>query len=125
VAKQNADVTALPGLLDAAVAVAVALPAHLMEGPKGPHPARASSPGAVAGAVEEQARVGRADHTALWGHRPADLAADPAPLLDAIAALDWPMGGGFVWIAAEAGVVRALRAQVLEVRGRRRGRGSE
>lgn len=72
---------------------------------------------AVTGPAEEQRFRTPADHRALWVHRPASNAADPAPLLAALESLDWPEGEGFVWIAAEATVARALRAHVLDVRG--------
>ncbi|MTH79057.1 siderophore-interacting protein [Paracoccus aestuariivivens] len=63
--------------------------------------------GLVTDAAEEQVWVTDADHHAKWLHR-AD-AADPSPVLDAVAALDLPLGKGFVWIAAEANVARATR----------------
>lgn len=72
---------------------------------------------AVTGPEEEQEITTRADHRAIWVHRPAGQAADPEPLLDALARLDWPEGEGYVWIAAEAGVAKALRAHILDVRG--------
>ena len=45
-------------------------------------------------------------------HRPADRADDPQPVLDALAGLALPDGDGFVWIAAEAHVTRAVRDYV-------------
>ncbi|TPE47468.1 siderophore-interacting protein [Amaricoccus solimangrovi] len=72
---------------------------------------------AVTGPEEEQRFDTAGDHRAHWVHRPEERAADPEPLLDALAKLDWPEGEGFVWIAAEAGVTKALRAHVLDIRG--------
>ena len=37
--------------------------------------------------------------------------------MSALRALPWPSGDGFVWIAAEAKVARALREHVLSERG--------
>jgi NADPH-dependent ferric siderophore reductase len=70
---------------------------------------RAISLAAVTGAGEEQTFATAADHRALWVHRPAAQADDPAPLLAALSQLDLPGGDGFVWIGAEARVARALR----------------
>lgn len=63
--------------------------------------------GLVTDPAEEQQFTTRANHSARWLHRANP--ADPAPVLQAAAALDLPAGRGFVWIAAEAGVARALR----------------
>jgi NADPH-dependent ferric siderophore reductase len=70
----------------------------------------------VTGPEEEQTFETRANHRAVWVHRPPTQADNPAPLLDALEHHAWPAGDGFVWIAAERGVARALRAHVLEVR---------
>ena len=70
---------------------------------------------AVAGPAEEQAIDAAAQHRAVWVHRPAAGAADPAPMLEALRRFQPPPGDGFVFIAGEAGVVRALRTHVLEV----------
>lgn len=72
---------------------------------------------AVQSASEEQDWRSAARHEAHWRHRPLTAAADPAPLLTALGALDLPPGPGFVWIAAEAGVARTLRTHVLQDRG--------
>ncbi|KIZ33034.1 FAD-binding protein [Rhodopseudomonas palustris] len=42
---------------------------------------------------------------------------DAAQLLAALAAFSLPEGEGFVWIAAEAAVARALRREIVEQRG--------
>ncbi|WP_216671115.1 SIP domain-containing protein [Mangrovicoccus sp. HB161399] len=70
---------------------------------------------AVTGAAEEQAWQSAATQETHWVHR-AD-AADPAPVLEALEALDLPEGKGFIWIAAEAGVARALKIHMLQDRG--------
>ncbi|WP_138472882.1 SIP domain-containing protein [Poseidonocella sp. HB161398] len=72
---------------------------------------------AVTGPAEEQRFESAAAQAPHWVHRPAGAAADPAPLLEALKALDLPEGKGFVWIAAEAGVARALKTHMLEERG--------
>ena len=69
------------------------------------------------GAAEEQTIVTTAAHRPIWVHRDASTAADPAPLLGALRGFQPPPGDGFVFIAGEAGVVRQLRAQVLETMG--------
>lgn len=71
--------------------------------------------GLVTGAAEEQRWESRAAHRAAWLHR-ADPA-DPAPVLEAARGLDLPEGRGFIWIAAEAGVARALRDHFRNDRG--------
>ncbi len=47
---------------------------------------------------------------------------DAALLRDAMADHDFPAGEGFIWIAAEAGVARALRGYVVDERGHPRER---
>lgn len=68
---------------------------------------------AVPGAADEQAFPGQSAH---WIHRPAARASDPAPLLDALATVTIAPDT-FVWIAAEAGVARALREHLITGRG--------
>ena len=63
---------------------------------------------------EEHSFASKAAHRALWVHRPAAQADDPAPLLAALKRLELPPGDGFIWIAAEGTVARALRRHVLE-----------
>lgn len=48
-----------------------------------------------------------------WVHRAAQDAADPAALIDRLGRTAFPAGDGFVWIAAEAGVTRAIREHIL------------
>ncbi len=69
---------------------------------------------AVADACEQVPFATCAGQTVNWVHRPATSAADPAPLLAALDAAALPPGTGFIWIAAEAAVTKALRARLLE-----------
>lgn len=71
---------------------------------------------AVTGAEEEQSFETAAPLDARWVHRPASAASDPAPILAALHGLDLPPQT-FVWVAAEAGVARAIRRHLLEERG--------
>ncbi|WP_116135441.1 siderophore-interacting protein [Trinickia diaoshuihuensis] len=64
---------------------------------------------AVTSEANEQHFETRAQYEAHWVHRPAERADDPQPFLDALAKLALPEGDGFVWIAAEAHVTRAVR----------------
>ncbi len=68
---------------------------------------------AVTGPEEEQTFARTAPHQSHWVHRPASEADDPAPLLAALKAFVPPPGDGFIWIAAEANVARALRQHAL------------
>lgn len=77
--------------------------------------------GAVPGPADEQVFETAAAHEAHWVHRPVSAAADPAPLLDAARALALPEGKGFLWIAAEAKVARALRDHFELERGHPKG----
>lgn len=70
---------------------------------------------AVPGSADEQTFETAADLDARWVHRPPSAADDPAPLLEAVKALDLPPRT-FVWIAAEATVARALRHYLTETR---------
>lgn len=70
--------------------------------------------GLVTDAAEEQSFTTAATHHAHWLHRPD--AADPAAPLAAATALKLPEGRGFVWIAAESKVARALRDHFLTER---------
>lgn len=72
---------------------------------------------AIANAAEQQLFNTSALHQAIWVERPGDRADDPEPLLDALNTLTLPTGDGFVWIAAEASVARAVRRHVLESLG--------
>ncbi len=70
----------------------------------------------VASAADEQSFETAANHQPHWVHRPLADGADPAALLGALEGLALPEGKGFVWIAAEAGVARALRDHVQNQR---------
>lgn len=72
---------------------------------------------AVTDAQDEQGFAGPANVERLWVHRPGSEAADPTALLSAARNLSLPEGRGFIWIAAEAGVARALRDHFLAERG--------
>lgn len=69
---------------------------------------------AVPGPQDEQRLETGAAHRAVWVHRAPAAAANPAPLLAALKSLPRPAGDGYIWIAAETHVARALRAWVLE-----------
>jgi len=73
--------------------------------------------GAIPSDEDRQHFETAADLTSHWVVRPEAEAADPAPVLEALKSLDLPEGRGFVWIAAEAGVARALRAHIRDERG--------
>ena len=94
-----------------------ALPAIGRRVEEAPAGVRIMTVAAVADAAEEQRFETKARHEAIWVHRPLDRANDPAPLLDAVRALTLPEGDGFVWIAAEARVARALRDHIVGERG--------
>jgi NADPH-dependent ferric siderophore reductase len=78
---------------------------------------RVTSIVAVTGGQEEQRFATRADHRAIWVHRPLNRADDPSPVLAALGDLALPTGDGFVWIAAEAQVARAVRGYVVDTLG--------
>jgi len=73
--------------------------------------------GAILSEDDRQEFKAVADLTTHWVVRPEEQADDPAPVLEALKALDLPVGRGFVWIAAEAGVARALRGHMRDERG--------
>lgn len=70
--------------------------------------------GLVQDRAEEQVFATAADQQAHWLHR-ADPT-DPAVAVDAARGLALPEGRGFVWIAAEAAVAKALRGHFLTER---------
>jgi NADPH-dependent ferric siderophore reductase len=75
-----------------------------------PQGARVTSLVAILDPADRQAIATRTDHRAIWVER--EDPADPQPLVAAFDRLD-PGPGAFVWIAAEAGVARALRDAAL------------
>jgi NADPH-dependent ferric siderophore reductase len=64
---------------------------------------------AVTGCEDELPFATKADLTAHWVHRPEAQAAEPGPVLKAASELKLPAGDGFIWIAAETEVSRAVR----------------
>lgn len=81
-----------------------------------PAQATATTVVAVPGVADEQRFATAATHCAHWVHRPVEQA-DPAQAL--VAALE-PIAipaGTFVWVGAEAGVARAVRDYLRNVRG--------
>ena len=63
----------------------------------------------VPDAAEEQPLVSAADLRVTWLHRDGAAAGTTGALERAIRSLDWPAGAVDVWIAGEAGEVRAAR----------------
>ena len=71
---------------------------------------------AIPDAADAQVFASAAQVALHWVQRPETAAADPAPLLDALRGME--IGATtYVWIAAEAGVARALRTHLLDQRG--------
>ncbi|WP_319529585.1 siderophore-interacting protein [uncultured Cohaesibacter sp.] len=62
---------------------------------------------------DKQSFETEADLTCHWVTRPLEKAAEVAPMLDALKDIKLPQGKGFIWIAAEASVAKALRDYVL------------
>lgn len=75
---------------------------------------------AVPGPADEQSFETRAALDARWVYRPLDRADDPRQLLAALETITIEPDC-FVWIAAEASVVKALRPVVLEERSHPKG----
>jgi len=82
-----------------------------------PNDAPVTSVICVTGREEEQNFATMARHEAIWVHRPDDRASDPAPLLSALLRMQLPKGDGFIWIAAEARVARAVRDEFAKPAG--------
>ena len=72
---------------------------------------------AVAGPEEEQAFESRAALDMHWVHRPLSRATDPAPLLQAVAALTLPDRDGYTWLAGESLTAKAIRQHLVAERG--------
>ncbi|WP_420381633.1 siderophore-interacting protein [Novosphingobium sp.] len=72
----------------------------------------------VDGADDEQTFATDAAWTGHWVHR--DGGTDADLLLGALKGLTLPEGEGFVWIAAETSVAKALRTHVVDTLGHRR-----
>ncbi len=75
---------------------------------------------AVLDACEEQSFDALSNVESFWTHRPEALATDAEPLLELARNLEFPKGDGFIWIAAEAGVARALKNYFLNLRSHSR-----
>jgi NADPH-dependent ferric siderophore reductase len=73
--------------------------------------------GVVNGPDDRQRFATRAAWTGHWVHRDAQPADDATLLLGALQDIALPAGEGYVWIAAETTVARALRAHVLDTLG--------
>jgi len=70
----------------------------------------------VDGPDEVQSFGTRADWRPVWLFRAGQTTDDAALVGDALASWRTPDGDGYVWIAAEAAVARALKARMLEER---------
>lgn len=71
---------------------------------------------AVPGPADEQLLETRATCELTWLHRPTQQAADPAPLLAQLQTMTLPAGDGFVWVALEGMVARAVRDYLVTTR---------
>lgn len=76
-----------------------------------------TSAAVVANAGEIQRFQTQADWTGLWACRDAGAGDDAALLRQVLARYRLPPGDGFIWIAAEAAVARALRQTFAGERG--------
>ena len=94
-----------------------ALPAIGRRIEEAPAQTRVISVVAVPSPEDEQRFESQADHAGIWVHRPIEQAADPQHFLDALANIDLPRGEGFIWIAAEAQVARAVKAWARDTVG--------
>lgn len=75
----------------------------------------------VTGVPEQQLFHTATRHELIWVHRPAAAANNPEPVLAALRRWQMPPGDGFVWVASEATVARAVRAYLTEERGHKLG----
>jgi NADPH-dependent ferric siderophore reductase len=71
----------------------------------------------VADAAEQQTLRSRAAVEVTWLHRAGTAPGDPQALLAALRGLSLPAGDGYVWIAGESHVARALREYLVSERG--------
>lgn len=94
-----------------------ALPAIGRRLEEAPADTRILTVAAIPSPEDEQRFDSAADHAIYWVHRPIAQANDPQPLLDALANIDFPSGDGFVWIAAEGQVAKAVKAYIRDSRG--------
>lgn len=70
--------------------------------------------GIVTSTEEEQQWESAKPHKALWVHRPAQQDTDSTAALSLLKEFERPSGKGFIWIAAEASVARAIKSFVLD-----------
>lgn len=61
--------------------------------------------------------VGKAGCDIVWIQRAAAQANDPTPILDLLQEMELPQGDGFLWIATEGMVARAIRDYLVNTRG--------
>lgn len=66
--------------------------------------------------ADEQQFKTRAKCDITWLHRPTHQASDPAPVLDLLETTLLPEGDGFIWIATEASIARAVRDYLVNTR---------
>ncbi|TDD67296.1 siderophore-interacting protein [Jiangella aurantiaca] len=103
-----ADETGLPALAAVAEAAPAGLPVHAVI--------------EVADAAEEQPLASSADLRVTWLHRDGAPAGTTGALERAVRSLPWPGGAVDVWVAGEAGEVRAIRRFASNERGVERDR---
>ncbi|WP_313348239.1 siderophore-interacting protein [Paracoccus sp. (in: a-proteobacteria)] len=94
-----------------------ALPAIARKLEELPADAQAITLGVVPEAADQQDFASAARLDTHWVLRPESAADDARPVLNAVQGLTLPEGRGFVWIAAEAKVARALRDHFQQERG--------
>lgn len=70
--------------------------------------------GIVADESEEQQWTTKAQHKALWAHRPSSDDTSGNAAIDRLKSVQLPAGEGFIWIAAEAKAAREIKAFVLD-----------
>lgn len=92
-----------------------ALPAMGRWVEENPNASAISTLGIVTSAEEEQQWASAAPHKALWVHRPPQQDTDATAALSLLEKFERPTGKGFIWIAAEASVARAIKSFVLDV----------
>lgn len=94
-----------------------ALPAIARRLAELPATVRAMVVAEVASAAGEIALPSAAQVDVQWLHRHDAPAGDPERLVAAAQTLTLPAGEGYVWVAAESGVARALRAVMVDHHG--------
>ncbi len=79
-----------------------------------PQGAKVTTAVAIADAGERQSFAAKADWAPLWTERDTAGADDAAALLALLDARPFPPGDGYIFVAAESSVARAIRARLLE-----------